>query len=71
MRGDWVDTVPWLTAWAILTSSCFGVVLEGPMGAVLFWTAVGIGCAAKMTSQIDSATPLKENRRVSDSPAVR
>ncbi len=47
MRADLVDAVPWLTAWAILTSSFFGVVLEGPMGAVLFWTALGIGCAAQ------------------------
>jgi len=50
MRGELVEAVPWVTAWAILTSSCFGVVLEGPMGAVLFWSAVGIGCAARGTS---------------------
>jgi len=30
-----VVTVVWL-------SSCFGVVLEGPMGAVIFWTALGL-----------------------------
>jgi hypothetical protein len=27
----------------VLISACFGVVLEGPMGAVLFWTALGLG----------------------------
>jgi hypothetical protein len=26
----------------IWLSSCFGVVLEGPMGAVVFWTALGL-----------------------------
>jgi hypothetical protein len=30
-----VVTVVWL-------SSCFGVVLEGPMGAIVFWTALGL-----------------------------
>jgi hypothetical protein len=38
--------VPWCTVWAILTASCFGVVLEGPMGAVIFWIALGAGSAA-------------------------
>lgn len=32
----------WSVSWAIFTSGCFGVVLEGPMGAVLFWTSLGI-----------------------------
>ena len=28
----------WCAAWVILVCACFGVVLEGPMGAVVFWT---------------------------------
>lgn len=32
----------WCMAWIILVSACFGVVLEGPMGAVPFWIAVGL-----------------------------
>lgn len=28
--------------WVIWFSACFGVVLEGPMGAVVFWTALGL-----------------------------
>ncbi len=32
----------WCIACTILTSACFGVVLEGPMGAVLFWTVLGL-----------------------------
>ncbi len=31
----------WCAAWVILMSACFGVVLEGPMGAVVFWIALG------------------------------
>jgi hypothetical protein len=32
-------------ACVVLLSACFGVVLEGPMGAVVFWTALGLGTA--------------------------
>ncbi|OHE77464.1 MAG: hypothetical protein A3G75_08205, partial [Verrucomicrobia bacterium RIFCSPLOWO2_12_FULL_64_8] len=32
----------WCAVWIIFTSSCFGVVLEGPMGAVVFWTILGL-----------------------------
>jgi hypothetical protein len=35
----------WAAAWAILVSACFGVVLEGPMGAVVFWSLLGLACA--------------------------
>jgi O-antigen ligase len=33
-------------AWVILVSACFGVVLEGPMGAVVFWTVLGLANAS-------------------------
>jgi O-antigen ligase len=32
----------WLVPGAIFISACFGVVLEGPMGAVVFWTTLGL-----------------------------
>jgi len=32
----------WCAVWVILTSACFGVVLEGPMGAVVFWSVLGL-----------------------------
>jgi len=35
----------WLGGWGIFTSACFGVVLEGPMGAVVFWTLLGLANA--------------------------
>ena len=38
-----IDEMAW---WSIVitigVSACFGVVLEGPMGAVVFWTALGV-----------------------------
>ncbi|MES1195043.1 MAG: hypothetical protein ABUL65_04050, partial [Opitutus sp.] len=35
----------WCGAWVILVSACFGVLLEGPMGAVVFWTVLGMANA--------------------------
>jgi len=35
----------WCAAWVILVSACFGAVLEGPMGAVIFWSALGLAAA--------------------------
>ncbi len=35
----------WCGAWILLTSATFGVVLEGPMGAVVFWTLLGLASA--------------------------
>ncbi len=32
----------WCMCWLIFISACFGVVLEGPMGAVVFWVFLGI-----------------------------
>jgi O-antigen ligase len=36
----------WAAVWVILVSACFGVVLEGPMGAVVFWILLGMANAA-------------------------
>lgn len=48
----------WTSLWAILVSACFGVVLEGPMGAVVFWTLLGLASATTPTSA--EADPLAE-----------
>jgi O-antigen ligase len=37
---------PWCAVWIMFASACFGVVLEGPMGAVVFWTMVGLAHAS-------------------------
>jgi O-Antigen ligase len=36
----------WAMCWVIFVSACFGVVLEGPMGAVVFWTILGLAHTA-------------------------
>lgn len=51
------DAGPWCVAWALLTSACLGVVLEGPMGAMVFWTVLGIANgspAAEAGTQTDA-----------------
>lgn len=39
-------TALWSAALVIFVSACFGVVLEGPMGAVVFWTLLGLANAS-------------------------
>ena len=48
----------WLAAWIILTSSLFGVVLEGPMGAVLFWSVAGLANGWPEAPGSSDASPL-------------
>ena len=43
----------WAGVWAILASASFGVVMEGPMGAIVFWILLGI--ASGMTSNLNAA----------------
>ncbi|MFM1748026.1 MAG: hypothetical protein RLZZ188_1692 [Verrucomicrobiota bacterium] len=38
----------------IFASACFGVVLEGPMGAVVFWTALGLANSAPDADHVKS-----------------
>lgn len=51
------ETVPlWILAWTILTSACFGVVLEGPMAATIFWMALGLANANGAESEESKPT---------------
>jgi O-antigen ligase len=49
----------WSASWVILVSACFGVVLEGPMGAVVFWTLLGLANQATRREMLDSAEPME------------
>jgi succinate-acetate transporter protein len=49
---------PWLLVWAIFTAACFGVVLEGPMGAIVFWITLGMANAG--THRTASTTAIEE-----------
>jgi O-antigen ligase len=51
------STPLWCGLWVILISACFGVVLEGPMGAVVFWSLLGLANApATDAAQLAGAT---------------
>jgi hypothetical protein len=55
-RGEITDArvaVYWCGAWIILVSGTFGVVMEGPMGAIPFWTLTGLalGCDPRIKSR--------------------
>ena len=43
----------WACVWTILVSACFGVVLEGPMGAVVFWSLLGMLNAPERETRLD------------------
>ena len=43
------DAAAWCAVWIIFVSACFGVVLEGPMGAVVFWTMLGLAHGSSQT----------------------
>jgi len=35
----------WVSPWVLLAAASLGVVLEGPMGAVVFWSLLGLASA--------------------------
>ncbi|MEO5957901.1 MAG: O-antigen ligase family protein [Opitutaceae bacterium] len=57
----------WCGAWVIFVSACFGVVLEGPMGAVVFWSALGLANAATLAAREEEETSVAE---AADLPAT-
>jgi O-antigen ligase len=52
----------WCGLWVLLISASFGVVLEGPMGAVPFWVMLGLASATELESAETSraALPLSD-----------
>jgi hypothetical protein len=46
----------WCMVWAIFGSACFGVVLEGPMGAIVFWTLLGVANARTLDESTEFET---------------
>lgn len=75
--GSW-DAMGYASiAWIVWTSACFGVVLESPMGAVVFWTTLGLANAAKSGSTVvrEAALPAVAASSIPsgelEAPAVR
>ena len=57
-----VDLGYWCATWVILVSSAVGVVLEGPVGAIVFWTLLGV--AVEVSQQATIAQRKLANRRM-------
>ncbi len=53
-NADPVNWSLWCGAGVVLVSAAFGVVLEGPMGAVVFWTMLGLANARSSTTPVGS-----------------
>lgn len=57
----------WCGAWVLLSCAFFGVVLEGPMGAVVFWTVLGLASACSAKPE----TEFQENPDVYDPTVIQ
>jgi O-antigen ligase len=62
---------PWCAVWVIFVSACFGVVLEGPMGAVVFWTILGVAQASAEARTAAQNRGLTEKGRPAALPSAR
>lgn len=56
----------WSVSWVMFISGCFGVVLEGPMGAVVFWTALGMANATSTALAERKAAAASADTAVAD-----
>ncbi|MBX3736823.1 MAG: O-antigen ligase family protein [Candidatus Didemnitutus sp.] len=48
--------------WVVMVSACFGVVLEGPMGAVPFWILLGLAYAARTAAAAEETSAASDER---------
>jgi hypothetical protein len=58
----------WCSLWVILVSASFGVVLEGPMGAVVFWTLFGVAHAMNRETAPENQAPKSDALPFSQHP---
>ena len=47
----------WASPWVLVVAATLGVVLEGPMGAVFFWTLLGLASAWPQEREATAPTP--------------
>lgn len=72
-RGTPAAAGLWSACWVILTSATLGVVLEGPMGAVVFWSLLGIASAetaAAATPAVDSEAAAEQSESPPGQPEL-
>src|SRR5262249_43296847 len=71
-----LDIALWCGLVAILITSCFGVMLEGPMAAIVFWSLLGMASFREWDrlnsgpKEIELAASIREPRRLRPSPVA-
>jgi len=64
-----LDIALWCGVVAILVTSCFGVMLEGPMAAIVFWTLLGMA-SYREWERLNPA-PASATQKISRGPLMR
>jgi O-antigen ligase len=59
------NLLPWCGSINLLVAAMFGVVLEGPMGGILFWTFLGLACSQSLPEK-DKGTSETKDRRLAN-----
>lgn len=65
--SDVLSVALWASVWPIAISACLGVVLEGPMGAVVFWSLLGLA-QSQTASRTENPVPVATEDRRTESP---
>ncbi len=61
----------WCMVWVLFATSCFGVVMEGPMGAILFWTLLGCAQNIEGKEERENSERVKPNLNAGEMPDFR
>ena len=61
----------WCMVWVLFATSCFGVVIEGPMGAILFWTLLGCAQNIEGKEERENSERVKPNLNAGEMPDFR
>ncbi len=58
------NLIPWCASIALLVAAMFGVVLEGPMGGILFWSLLGLAVSQPTEATKIQEVPADVSRRI-------
>ena len=61
----------WCGAWAILISSAVGVVLEGPVGAIVFWAFLGVAVQTLKVADAELAKAREKSLELDPIPELK
>lgn len=71
-RGDQPEKnlAPWCAVMTLLVSSMFGVVLEGPMGGILFWSLLGLAVSQSIEPEAPKEAQSDALPRITREPVL-